>query len=135
MINIKTGEFKIDNDIIIKPNQSFSEIENIIAKNKIWDIKNGYKWVYFKNKNIANLYFNIGICFFNEKVEMIDFSFTYEQQENKNWNENDCLDQTDYYEKWLDEIIGKERIFNWGVIGSYFDSRGGSTSICMKYKK
>jgi hypothetical protein len=137
IINILTGDFYITDKLIIERFKNYNDILKIAPTNETLDIKNGYKWIYFKEIEIDNLFFNIGICFHNDRLFCIDFGFTFEQQKNltwENWNEENELIRKDIYEKWLTINIGKKRKFNWGTIGAYYDPRGGTTSINIKYR-
>jgi hypothetical protein len=82
IINIVTGDFYITDKIKIERLKSYDETLHQFAKNETLDIGNGYKWIYCKNIEIDNLFFNIGICFHRDKVFCIDFGFTFEQQKN-----------------------------------------------------
>ena len=137
MIDLLTGDFQITNKIIVGRNKTFFDILKLAPTSKTWDIKNGYKWIYFRNINIDNLFFYVGVCFHNEKLFSIEFSFTEEQQEQvswDNWNEEYELKRKDIYEEWLTKHIGKKRHFEWGKIGAYYDPRGGTTFINIKYR-
>lgn len=35
----------------------------------------------------------------------------------------------DYYNQWLTNEIGEERQFPWGTIGSFYDAKGGFSSM------
>ena len=137
LINIQNGEFQITDEIIVGKDKNYNDILKLAPTNKTWDIKNGYKWIYFNDIEIDKLFFNIGICFHNDILFCIDFSFTDKQEKNitwDNWNEKDELKRKDIYDKWLTKIISEKRIFEWGKVGAYFDPKGGTTSINIKYR-
>lgn len=137
IINLQNGNFHISNEIIIGTDKNYNDILKLAPTNKTWDIKNGYKWIYFNDIAIENLLFYIGVCFYNDKLFCINFSFN-DKQETKlswdNWNEKDELNRKDIYDKWLTNTIGDQRKFEWGNIGAYFDPKGGTTSINIKYE-
>ncbi len=138
IINLKNGDLKINDKITISQEKDYYDILNLVPTNRTWDIKNGYKWIYFNNIVIDKLMFDIGVCFHNEKLFSIDFGFTSEQQKNltwKNWNKENELKRKDLYEDWLTERFGEKRNYDWGKIGAYYDPRGCTTSISIKYKK
>ncbi len=137
IINQQNGSFQITDKIIIGKDKSYEEILKLASTNKTWDVKNGYKWIYFNDINIDKLFFNIGVCFHNERLFCIDFGFTDKQEKNftwDNWSEKDELKRKDIYEEWLTSIIGKKRNFEWGKVGAYFDPKGGTTSMHIKYE-
>jgi hypothetical protein len=137
MIDFQNGNFQITDKIIVGNDKNYNDILKLAPTNETWDIKNGYKWIYFKDILIDNLFFNIGICFHNDRLFCIDFGFTDKQQQNftwNNWQHEDELKRKDIYEDWLTKLIGKKRNFDWGKIGAYYDPRGGTTSINIKYK-
>ena len=137
MIDFQTGNFKITDKIIVSQDKSYWDILKLAPTNKTWDIKNGYKWIYFNDIEIENLFFYIGVCFHNDKLFRIDFGFSEKQQKNitwDNWNEENELKRKDIYEEWLTNLIGKKRSFEWGKIGAYYDPRGGTTSMNIQYR-
>jgi hypothetical protein len=82
------------------------------------------------------LFFNIDVCFHNEKLFSIDFNFSDKESKIRSWdswNENEELKQKDLYENWLTKLFGKKRDFEWGKIGAYYDQIGGATSINIRY--
>jgi hypothetical protein len=137
MINLITGEFLINDEIKIDQSKTYEEVLQICENKEIMDIGNGYKWIYYKNIEIHNLFFNVNICFFKDDLWCFDLDFTDEQQKNiswDNWNEVSEIKRKEIYDNWLTKIIGKRRKFNWGTIGAYYDPRAGFTSIKIKYK-
>lgn len=137
MINFQNGNFHITDTIIVGMDKNYDDILQLAPTNKTWDIKNGYKWIYFNDIEKDDLYFHIGICFHNEKLFRIDFGFTNKLQNKltwENWQYDDELKQKDLYENWLTKLIGDQRNFSWGKIGTYFDPRGGTSSISITYQ-
>ena len=136
IINLQTGDFQITDQISISKTKSFSDVLKLAPNNKIWDVKNGYKWIYFKDIIIDDLFFYINVCFHDEKLFSIDFFFTEKKLKKTSWddyNEDAEIKKKDLYEKWLIQTIGKKRDFEWGKISAYFDPRGGSSSMYIKY--
>ncbi len=137
IINHQNGNFQITDKIIVGKDKNYSDILKLAPTNKTWDIKNGYKWIYFTDVEIDKLFFYIGVCFYNDRLFCIDFSFNDKQEKNltwDNWNEKDELKLKEIYDKWLTKIIGEKRSFEWGKVGAYFDPKGGTTSMHIKYE-
>ncbi len=137
IINTDNGSFRITDAVIITTDKSYSDIRKLAPKNKIWDIKNGYKWIYFNRIEMDNLSFDIGVCYHNEKLFCIHFGFSNKQKKKstwEDWNEKDELDRKDAYEEWLIKTIGKKRSFEWGDVAADFDPRGGTSSMNIRYK-
>jgi len=136
IINLQNGNFQITDSIVVSKYTNYDDIIKLAPTNKTWDIKNGYKWIYFNNIEIDRLFFNISVCFYNAKLFCIDFGFTDKQEKNTtwdNWNEKEELKRKEIYEKWLTKSIGNKRNFEWGKVGAYFDPRSGTTSMSIKY--
>ena len=136
IINIENGTFSISEKLIIERKCLYSAILLLVPQNRTWDIGNGYKWIYFENILIEELFFNIGLCFKNEKLKLIDFTFHSEKVESlswKEWSEETELDLKNMYDNWLTAEIGSKRAFNWGNISAYYDPRGGQASIAINY--
>jgi hypothetical protein len=137
LININTGEFYISDNVKIERFKNYDEVLMQFVNIETKDIGNGYKWIYCKNIEIDNLSFNIGICFYCNKLFCIDFGFTFEQQKNvtwDNWNEESEIKRKEIYENWLTKNIGSKRKFSWGTIGAYYDPRSGTSAMNIKYR-
>lgn len=139
MIDINNGNFKLSNDIVITNNDSFYNLNKIGLEKKMHDYNNGYKWIVFKNVLIESNYFHIGLCFKNDSLDYIDFGFSDESQLKDiswtNWSEQNELSKKELYEKWLSKNFGTKRKFTWGNIEAYYEPRGGTTAMVLRYKK
>ena len=136
IINIQNGNFHITDSIVLSKDTTYDEIIKLAPTNRTWDIKNGFKWVYFNHIEIDGLLFNIGVCFYNAKLFCIDFGFTDKQEKEitwDNWNEKEELKRKVIYEEWLANNIGERRNFDWGKVGAYFDPRSGTIAMNVKY--
>lgn len=38
-----------------------------------------------------------------------------------------------FQDEWLTQVLGRERSFAWGTVGSVFDARAGCSSILVDY--
>lgn len=136
IINIENGDFGINLDIIIRKGCLYSDIHDLFPQNKIRDLKNGYKWIYFKILSEDSI-FDVGVCFKNEKLNSIDFSFHKQNSKQLTWNdwsEQSEISLKTLYEEWLTSSIGKKRNFEWGKIRSYYDPKSGTAGIYINYK-
>ncbi|MFD0939382.1 hypothetical protein [Pedobacter boryungensis] len=137
IINLQNGNFQIPDKIVFSKDKNYNDILKLVQPNKIWDIQNGYKWIYFDDIEIDKLFFHIGVCFYNDKLFCIDFSFTEKQEKNltwDNWNEKEEVNRKETYDKWLTKNMGSKRNFEWGKVSAYFDRKAGSSSIVIKYQ-
>lgn len=136
MLELQSGRFKISDNLVISHDKSYDDLIKLVPTSKTWDIKNGYKWVFFNEVVIDDLIFDIGVCFRDNKLFSIEFGFSEKQQQNiswDNWNEADELKRKDIYEQWLTKHLGTKRNFDWGKIAACYDPRGGGTTISIKY--
>jgi len=136
IIDTINGNFYLSLEEVIGNSKPYSEILTYKSIDRIWNVGNGYDWIYFKNIQIDTLYFFIAICFFEKKVKSIDFSFVSELKSLSwdNWSEADELKKKDVFEFWLNENLGEKRKFDWGNISSHYDGKGGSARIIINYK-
>ncbi|WP_407406094.1 hypothetical protein [Chryseobacterium sp.] len=44
------------------------------------------------------------------------------------------MKRKDTFDKWLTKTLGKTRNFEWGAINAYFDLKGVSSGICIRYR-
>ncbi len=136
ILDLETGCFHLSDSIRVGLDISYADLVELVPQHKTVDIKNGYAWIYFKDINIDALNFYVHVCFYNGSLFLIDFGFTEPEQENKtwaDWTEENELKRKERYENWLTETIGKNRLFSWGTVSTYYDPRGGNSSMRMKY--
>ncbi|WP_313581336.1 hypothetical protein [Chishuiella sp.] len=109
-MDLDNGNFKISDILIISRNTHFSELLEKFPNNKIWDIKNGYRWIYFDNENINEKKLNISICFKNENIFEIHFSFSNSTQQIwSEWTTEKELEQKNIYDFFLTSEFGNKR--------------------------
>lgn len=136
-INIHNGDFQVTKEIIVGKNTTYHDLLNLAPKSETRDIQNGYKWIYISNIEIDHQLFHFGICFHNNRLESIHFSF-YGKYDKKltweNYNENDEMKRKVNFDKWLTKTLGETRNFEWGTINAYFDLKVGTSGICLRYR-
>jgi len=136
IINIENGDFTINKKMVFERRCLYSDIIFLNPENRTWNVGNGYRWIYFDKVLIDGLFFNIGLCFKNEKLKLIDFGFQPQKIESSswdNWSEQTELSLRDKYDEWLTNEIGTKRNFSWGKVRAFYDPRGGYTSISINY--
>ncbi len=140
IIDLSNGTLKISDEVMVSPNMTFDNLHNLAPQNSIWDVGNGYKWIYFSDIKIGNYYFYFRICFYkNTTLYCAEFDFYNQPFPEKwsweNWSEEKDLRQIKMYNKYLLEIMGAtNKKFAWGTISSYYDRRSYATGIGIKYK-
>jgi len=139
LINSLEGQIIISEKLKITKQTAPLEIIEYFTSDslKMLDIKNG--WIHYSANNLKlnDKYFNFRFTFFEETLKMISFTFEEEQSEEmnwNNWNEEKEKRKKKTFEDWLRKEIGDQRKFDWGTIESYFDNKGGFSSIVMNYK-
>jgi hypothetical protein len=139
MIDKRNGHIIISPDVELAPNDSFDKIKKLdIGENQeVHDMKTGYKWLDLQNVKIDNEYFIFSFCFFNDKLEMLRFVVDNKKfvlKENwDSWTEEEERANERKYKKWVIDKLGHEGQFSWGQISALYDSKGGSSSIFLKY--
>lgn len=133
-LDLDNGNFKVSDILTISRNTQFPELLEKFPNNKIWDIKNGYKWIYFDNENISEKKLDISICFKSENIFEIHFSFSNSTKQSwSEWTAEKELEQKNIYEDWLTSKLGNKRKYKWGKFGAIYDSRSGGTFMFLKY--
>ncbi len=110
-----------------------------MPKNSIWDVGNGFKWIYLSDIKINNYYFYFRICFENNRLHRVEFSFYHQALPKKrswdDWTEQEDLQQIKMYDKYLISIMGtNNKTFDWGTVSSFYDRKSCVTGIGIKYK-
>ncbi len=104
---------------------------------RINDVKTGWKHYSVCNVKLNDTYFIITFYFDNDILKMLVFIVSDKPivaGSWDDWNEDEELKNRDYYDEWLTKEIGKDRQFSWGTIGSFYDNKGGFSSIVLNYK-
>lgn len=138
LIDIDSGYIQISK-MLFYHKMSFEEALNQTEdfKHETLDYKNGYKWINLKEIELLNSIFHFGLCFKNDQLNYIDFGFSSLDELKKtwaDWTEENELSKKKLYEKWLSDNLSGKRKFKWGKIETYYDPRGGTTGIMIKYK-
>lgn len=137
LIDIDSGRIQISKKLFYHK-MSFEEARNqsVDFKHKIVDYHNSYKWIHLKEIELYEAFFHIGLCFKNDQLDSIDFGF-YSLDELKktwaDWTEEKELSKKEIYENWLTDNVSQKRTFKWGTIATYYDPKGGTTGILIKY--
>ncbi len=106
IIDLNNGSLKISDEITVNQDITFTDLHSLAPQNSIWDIGNGYQWIYFSNIKIDNYYFYFRICFYqNTKLYCAEFDFYHQPLPKKrsweDWNEQEDLQQVKMYDKYL----------------------------------
>lgn len=138
MIDIDSGQIKIHEKLFYYE-MSFEEALNLSGdfEHEILDYKNGYKWINLKKIEFNDSFFHFGLCFKSDHLDYIDFGFSSLDELKKtwaDWTEENELNKKELYEKWLTDNLSRKRKFKWGKIETYYDPRGGTTGMIIKYK-
>ena len=140
MIDKNTGHIKLTDALELKPNSSFDFIESqkLGELQETRDIGNGYKWLDIKNIQIDNKYLIISLCFKEEKLSQLsmvmnDSPFDL-NPDWSSWTEKQEKEDLKKYQNWLNQELGKETKFSWGEVKASYDSKGGFSSIGIRYK-
>ncbi len=140
MIDKNSGEIIVGNKTTIGPNSSMEEILslNLGQSRNQGDHKNGWTWLTERNVLLENKYFIMNFLFFDNKLKEIYFvvsemKFNLESDWDS-WSELQELLNLEKYKVWLANEVGNQEDFDWGKIWADYDSKGGSSSISMRYK-
>lgn len=138
LIDIESGQIRLGENLFTYK-MTFEEALNLSSdfKSETLDHKNGYKWINLKEIELNDSFFHFGLCFKNDNLDYIDFGFSSLDELKKtweDWTEENELSKKELYEKWLTDNLSRKRKFKWGKIETYYDPRGGTTGIIIKYK-
>lgn len=142
IIDINSGNIDLNDNLKVTSKTSFEEItiqltSYQIAKEFV-NHNNGYEWIYLKNVEILPVSYHFGFCFYKDKLKYVDFGLSdineIKKQNWNDWSEENELSKKEFYDDYLNILIGRKRKFQWGKIETIYDPRGGTTSILLKYK-
>lgn len=140
MINKQTGHITISDRIHIKPDDLYQDILslNLGQTNKQLDHGNGWSWLQENNVFVDNKFFIIQFGFFKNELKQIslcmnDTKFKLDKGWD-NWSEEKELADLEKYKEWLTNELGQQKEFAWGTVWASYDSKGGSSSIGIRYK-
>ncbi len=139
IIDSVSGQLRFKNDFCISSLTTPEDLLQHFGQENVSinDVKTGWKHYSVRNIKINDTYFIITLYFDNNVLKMLDFIVS-----DKfivagfwdDWNEQKELQKHDYYDHWLTKEIGSNRQFAWGTINSFYDNKGGFSSIVLKYK-
>lgn len=125
--------------ILITPATTYTELRTDFPDNRIWEVGNGYVWIYFSDIVIDDKTFSVAVCFNGEKLHFVDFSFRFKGEKIitdwSEWTEKYELSQKKKLDQWLTAQIGKNRQFSWGSIEAYYSPKSSTSGILVNYIK
>ena len=139
IIDSVNGHLRFANSFSVSSRTTPEEIVQYFGQENVSinDVKTGWKHYSARNVKINYTYFIITFYFDNDILKMLDFIISDEPIVAcswDDWSEKKELQNRDYYNDWLTKEIGSKRQFTWGTVNSFYDSKGGFSSIVLKYK-
>ncbi|KXX69935.1 hypothetical protein [Flammeovirga sp. SJP92] len=138
LIDIDSGHIQINKKLFYYK-MSFEEALNQSGdfKHETLDYNNGYKWINLKEVELSGAFFHFNLCFKNDQLDSIDFGFSLLDELKKtwaDWTEGNEQRKKELYKRWLTDNLSPKRKFKWGKIETYYDPKGGTAGIMIKYK-
>jgi hypothetical protein len=139
MIDKEKGHIIISDAIRIKPNDLKQDILslNLGQARKELDYGNGWSWVQVGNAFIDKKYFVLSFGFFENRLKEISFCVSDTKFDLNNtwetWSQEKELAYLEEYQAWLANELGTQRNFEWGTVSAFYDQKGGSSFICLRY--
>ena len=138
MIEKATGDLKFASGIVIKSFISLEEVKSLgIGESQAEsDMGNGWVWYHVKRLIVDGHCFNISFGFNRGKLLNLVFSCSKHTSDNRweSWSEKEELQKKILLDNWLNAEIGFDRTFNWGEAWTGYDTKGGFSSISLRYK-
>jgi hypothetical protein len=139
IIDSANGHLRFANSFTVSSQTTPEEIVHYFGQENVSinDVKTGWKHYSVRNIKINDTYFIITFYFDDDILKMLDFIVSDKLMVAgswDDWSEKKELQNRDYYDSWLTKQIGTNRQFLWGTINSFYDSKGGFSSIVLKYK-
>ena len=131
------GNIHLNHHVIIHKNLLLDDINNSLLDYDIYDVKNGYLWVYLDKINIGDFNFQINLCFYQKKIWGVDIKFFHKYEKEfcwETWQKEQELNKQRQYNLWLNQLFQTKRIFAWGKIDAYYDFKGQRAGIWLSYQ-
>ena len=140
MIDRRTGNIRLTDSLELRPKLNFDLLEkqSLGEVREVRDMGNGYKWLDIKNIKIQNEYYIISLCFKEQELTELSMVVNDERfdlsSDWSTWSEEKEKEDLKKYQNWLEKELGKKTKFHWGDVWAAYDSKGGSSSIGIRYK-
>ncbi|MDW7690817.1 hypothetical protein R9C00_21335 [Flammeovirgaceae bacterium SG7u.111] len=141
MIDKNNRNIKLSDSFSLKPFSILEAVENqhLSKQQEIRDMGNGWVWLDVKNVKVRGNCFIFSLCFLNK--ELVELSFIIQDNPFElnpswnSWNKQAEQNKLKHHQKWLKKELGNERDFHWGKTWVNYDSKGGFSSIGIRYSK
>ena len=138
IIDSKTGDLILTNGFIVSQQTKPEQVISYFTKENldIRDMHNGWKHYSVLNFKVIGTYFSMTFYFDNNTLKSLNFIVSNKvilMRSWDDWSEDEELKNRDYYDDWLTNQIGKAREFSWGNVNAFYDSKGASSGIFLKY--
>ncbi len=102
------------------------------------EIGNGWTWYMVEKVSGEALLSNMLFVFQSDSLKQINFLLSKLHERNASWDEwreeNELAIQR-YLDDKLTEYLGIDRYFPWGNIGAFYDGKGCSSAIVLRYSE
>lgn len=137
-IDQTTGTLIINKDIRIDRATRPQDIVLLFSPDQVQfrEIGNGWTWYKVDKVSGESPLSNILFVFQSDTLKQVNFLLSdipVEGASWDDWNEENELAIQRYLDYKLTECLDAKRIFTWGDIGAYYDGKGCSSSIVLRY--
>jgi hypothetical protein len=139
MIDKNNGYLVISEKVQLKPNDPFDLIKEfkLGESQDLRDHENGYKWLTVKNLKVNDEYFILALCFQDNSLRQFNLVVNEEafpaSSSWNDWDEQVEKNKLIRYKAWIKAHLGYEGTFSWGQINASYDSKGGASTISVRY--
>jgi hypothetical protein len=138
MIDKKSGELIVESiPLRIGPHLSRTEFLSLpVGKSASIVVKNEPFCSYsIGTHEISGLVFSVAVYFYDELLESVNISSVDNESASwSDWSEQKELEKKEVHDRWLKKLLRKASShYKWGEVWSGYDSKGGFSSIEIRY--
>jgi hypothetical protein len=140
MIDPRTGEFSFEQPPLrFGPRLSRAEFLAATWAHNASDFVVNEPWHSWKLSGTylsASIPFVVILYYHGEKLSLVETCHS-DPKFGTSWSDYTIekeMQRKESHDRWLDTCLGHERTYSWGRVASVHDSKGGGTTIMVRYK-
>ncbi|WP_282014034.1 hypothetical protein [Marinifilum flexuosum] len=136
LINLKTGAISIGESEISLFDEFDKVYKQVGQQMKLAEQRLGIDEYNIKDVKVGEDLLTLRLIFIQRTLKSVEIYIQFNGLEEPNswndWTEQFELKKKAKQNEWIDNQVGKKRIFNWGMIKSSFDRKCGYSSIIIR---
>ncbi len=140
MIDKETGSIRLSDSCQLRAGDAFPDASTFPPGEvqQVVDHENGWQWLTIKNVVVDGQYVILSLGYQANALRQVELMVSQNQHDLTagwdSWSVQHELDTLTALRVWLRNELGREGRFAWGNVQAIYDSKGGCSTISIRYR-